>query len=264
MNALPRILVGYTVLYIAFDGAGRLLDGLGLGTGKIAAAAVGVAMAVAVEVLLHGRRSLPAVLLTLGWGKPDMTVVSISVAVSAALLASMPVIFRLAGAELVLPDTWPVLALSIWLLNGLAEETIYRGYLFRRLRAGHSFGRAVLLGTALAAAAHLTIILSAGIVVGLLAVVVSVLTFLPFATLFERGRNTIWAPAVLHGAADCIIPLGALGLAPPMAIVYWMGAQVAACAIAVVLVRGHNKPVAVAAPGPWHVAIVAGRVRGRA
>jgi hypothetical protein len=64
-----------------------------------------------------------------------------------------------------------------------------------------------------------------------------VLTFLPFATLFERGGNTIWAPAVVHFAADCIIPLGVLGLAPPAAIVYWMGAQVAACCIAYVLVQ---------------------------
>ena len=84
----------------------------------------------------------------------------------------------------------------------------------------------------LAATAHLTIILSAGVAVGLVAVLVSVLTFLPFAMLFERGRHTIWAPGVLHFAADCIIPLGVLGLAPPTAIVYWMGAQVAACYIA--------------------------------
>jgi hypothetical protein len=66
------------------------------------------------------------------------------------------------------------------------------------------------------------------------AVLVSVLTF---ATLFERGHQTIWPPAVLHLAADCIIPLGALGVAPPTAIVYWMGAQVGACSIAYALVR---------------------------
>ena len=85
-----------------------------------------------------------SILVGLGWGRPDGAVLGISIAVSAALLASMPVIFGLAGTELVVPDNWPGLALSIFLLNGVAEETIYRGYLFRRLRAGRSFGRAVL------------------------------------------------------------------------------------------------------------------------
>jgi membrane protease YdiL (CAAX protease family) len=42
----------------------------------------------------------------------------------------------------VLPEGWPVLALSILLLNGIAEETIYRGYLFRHLQERFPFGRA--------------------------------------------------------------------------------------------------------------------------
>jgi membrane protease YdiL (CAAX protease family) len=235
--SLARILAGYALLLVAFDGAGRLLDGLGLAAGKSLTAAVGVAAALAVESLLHRGRGLRAVLKSLGYGAPDLGVMGVSVTASVALLASMPLVFRLAGTELVLPDSWPLLALGIFLLNGAAEETIYRGYLFRHLRERHTFGRAVLVGSLLAALAHAPIVVSAGWAVGLIAVLVAVLTFLPFATLFERGGNAIWAPAAVHFAADCIIPLGALGLATPLAIGYWMGAQVAACYLALVLAR---------------------------
>jgi hypothetical protein len=55
VNTTLRVLVGYAVLYLAFDGAGRLLDALGLGPGKAAAAAVGITMAVLVETVLHGQ-----------------------------------------------------------------------------------------------------------------------------------------------------------------------------------------------------------------
>jgi len=58
----------------------------------------------------------------------------------------------------------------------------------------YTFRKAVMLGTLLAAAAHVPLIATAGLVVGGLAILVAVLTFLPFAVLFERGQNTLWAP----------------------------------------------------------------------
>jgi membrane protease YdiL (CAAX protease family) len=180
---------------------------------------------------MHGERGMPA-LRRLGWGLPDARVLGIAVAVSGALLASMPLIFRLAGVDLIVPSNWLLLMLSIFLMNGIAEETIYRGYLFRRLRERYRFRSAVLLGTLLAVVAHTPIVLSAGPVLGSIAILVSAMTFLPFALLFERGGNTIWAPAVVHFAADCIIPLGVLGLAPPLAIGYWMCAQILAVGLA--------------------------------
>jgi hypothetical protein len=103
---------------------------------------------------------------------------------------------------------------------------------------------------------HAPIIISVGWAVGRAAVLVAVLTFLPFATLFERGGNTIWAPAVVHVAADCILPLGALGPATPLAIGYWMVAQVAACYLALVLAH-RARPGAAAEPETSHRARLA-------
>jgi len=231
-TSLRWTLVGYFGIYVALDFAGRTFDVLGLAAGKSVAAMLGVAVAFFVQALLDRERDPKRVLLSLGFGRPDSRVLSTSVLVSAALLATMP--FIVAGTEgtFVLPDNWPWLALSIFMLNGIAEETVYRGYLFHRLRRVYTFRKAVTLGTLLAAAAHLPILATAGLVVGLLAILVAALTFLPFAVLFERSRNTLWAPSVVHFAADCIIPLGVLGLVTPVGIGCWMVAQIVACYIA--------------------------------
>jgi hypothetical protein len=81
------------------------------------------------------------------------------------------------------------------------------------------------------------IVFSTGLVAGGVAIRVAVLTFVPFATLYEQGGNTIWPPAIVHFAAACIMPLAVLGLASPTVIVYWMGAQIVGCYAALFLVR---------------------------
>lgn len=245
-TSLRQTLTGYFVIYVALESVGRALDGWGLAAGKSAAALVGLAAAFLVQALLLRERDPQRVLRSLGFGRPDVRVLWASGVVSVMLLASLPSLVAASGGVFVLPDNWPMLALSILLLNGIAEETVYRGFLFHRLHMMYTFRKAVMLGTLLAAAAHVPIVATAGPVVGALAILVAVLTFLPFAVLFERGHNTLWAPAVVHFAADCIIPLGALGLVTPIAIGYWMIAQVVACyaaALAVVLYP-RTEPVA--------------------
>jgi hypothetical protein len=90
-GSLARVLVGYGVLYVAVQGAGWLLDGLDLAAGKMLTAAVGIAAALALESLLHHARGPRAALKSLGYGAPDLGIVSVMV--SAALLASMPLVF---------------------------------------------------------------------------------------------------------------------------------------------------------------------------
>ena len=54
----------------------------------------------------------------------------------------------------------------------------------------------------LIAVTHIPIILSAGPIVGVGAMLVAAVTSIPFAYLYETGRGTIWAPAILHTAID--------------------------------------------------------------
>ena len=214
-GSLTRVLVGYAVAYAAFEGAAQLTASMELAWSQIAIALAGFVAVLAVEMLLFRQPPRPA-LIRLGLGRPTAWSLLAAFGLSLLLLAAYPLISWLTGARFVLPPGWPLLALGLFLMNGIAEEMIYRGYLFRHLREGRTFRRAVLLGIVFHAVAHLPILASAGVVVGLSAVLVAVATFAPYAYLFERGRNTVWAPALLHFASDTIkLVIGAGALADP-------------------------------------------------
>jgi membrane protease YdiL (CAAX protease family) len=93
---------------------------------------------------------------------------------------------------------------SLWLLPGLfaqggvAEETVFRGYLFGHLRRGRSFWRAAGLSTLPFVAVHLTLFVTLSWPVALAALLLSVLLSFPLARLFELGGWTIWPPALVH------------------------------------------------------------------
>ena len=95
--------------------------------------------------------------------------------------------------------------LSIVILNGLGEETLFRGYVFGSLRkVGFSFARAGLISMVVFAAVHLFLFVQNPFIVGLLGTLVAVAAAFPMAYLFERGHNTIWAPVLLHVSAHAI------------------------------------------------------------
>jgi hypothetical protein len=54
----------------------------------------------------------------------------------------------------------------------------------------------------LVAATHVPVIATSGLVVGICAMLVAAVTTLPLAYLFEAGRHTLWAPALVHAAID--------------------------------------------------------------
>jgi membrane protease YdiL (CAAX protease family) len=214
-GGLIRILIGYVVAYGAFESTAQLAASLDLAWRQILIALAGFVAVLAAEMVLF-RQAAGAALVRLGLGRPSAWSLLVALGLSLLLLAAYPAIAWLTGARFALQPGWPLLAVGIFLMNGISEETIYRGYLFRHLREGRTFRRAVLLGIVLHAAAHLPILATAGVVVGLSAVLVSVATFPTYAYLFERGRDTVWAPALIHFASDTIkLVIAAGALADP-------------------------------------------------
>jgi hypothetical protein len=64
-------------------------------------------------------------------------------AVSAAGLAFYPGYVLVSGTELTLRSNWLWLAIGVFAYHGLAEELMWRGYAFRRLRQGRTFNAAI-------------------------------------------------------------------------------------------------------------------------
>ena len=143
-----------------------------------------------------------AALRRLGFGRPGGRALAVAAVVSALVLLVYPLTAAVTGAAPTLRQDWPWLLLGIFAFHGLAEELVWRGYAFRRLRAGRSFGGAVLWTMPLVAAVHLPVLVSSGVAVGLAALAVAAVTAVPLAYLFETGGNTLWAPALVHTAID--------------------------------------------------------------
>jgi len=120
------------------------------------------------------------------------------------------------------------LAVGVFALHGIAEEVLYRGFLFRRLREGRSFWKAAWLAVIFFTAAHIPILISQGLLVGGMAVLLAVVSSFPFSYMYEKGNNTIWAPAIVHAAIDTVIPILALGPSDnssTLAVTLWMAAS---------------------------------------
>jgi membrane protease YdiL (CAAX protease family) len=93
---------------------------------------------------------------------------------------------------------------GLFALHGVAEEVLFRGFAFHNLRIGRTFGRAALLSLVLFGIAHLYLFTNMPPALALFATFLSLASAYPLAYLFERGNNTIWAPAVLHTQVHAI------------------------------------------------------------
>jgi membrane protease YdiL (CAAX protease family) len=118
------------------------------------------------------------------------------------LFAFFPVLAAATGRPLSIQDNWLGLTAGAILNNGLNEETMMRGFVFRRLRIERSFWRAAALSTAYFAAYHLPLIATAGLMIGAIRVMIAIPIGLLTAYVYERGEHTIWASALVHAGTN--------------------------------------------------------------
>jgi membrane protease YdiL (CAAX protease family) len=106
---------------------------------------------------------------------------------------------------------------------GVAEEVLFRGYLFGHARKARPFWPAVILAMGPFVAVHLLLFLTLPWPVALAAVALTAATTPPLAYLFELGGHSIWPPALVHfvmrGAVKVVILPGEAGVRFPL---IWM------------------------------------------
>jgi len=162
-----------------------------------------VVAAVGLDMLLF-RRTLPAALRSLGFGRPEARTLVVTALIGALMLGFFPAFSWVAGASFALPEGWLWILAGLFAVHGVAEEVLFRGFAFHTLRAGRTFGRAAFLSLLLFAIAHLYLFTYMALALALFATFLSLASAYPLAYLFERGNNTIWAPAVLHTQVHAI------------------------------------------------------------
>lgn len=114
------------------------------------------------------------------------------------------------------------------LQGGVAEETVFRGFLFRRFREARPFWRAALISAGPFIAVHLLLFATMDFAVALAAVLLAVAISFPLAWLFERAGNSVWPPALVHGVVQVGIKVIDAGEEFALLALVWMGV----CALA--------------------------------
>ena len=130
-----RFLLGFAVLLAVLLGMSEL-DA----TGRFGLAILAVVLAVglAVERLLY-RNAPREALRLLGFGRPGGRALLAACVVGALVQLVYPLTAAITGATFTLRPDWPWLLIGIFAFHGLAEELVWRGYAYRRLRVGRSF-----------------------------------------------------------------------------------------------------------------------------
>jgi len=191
-----RLLLGLCIVFAVFQWSAVTL-GSDRGQAGLAVGALVVAATFLVERLLFEERLLPTGA-ALGLGRPLAAGLAVAGGICVLLLIVVLVFLRVTGTSgVVTPDALS-LAPGLFAQAGIAEEILFRGYLFGRLRRGRSFWRAAWLSMIPFVGVHLLLFFTMPWPVALAALLLSVALSFPFAHLFELGGGTIWPPALLH------------------------------------------------------------------
>ncbi len=199
------LLAGFGLIYLILQGAATWTGSL-YGEAGALICALTLATALLIERVLF-RTPLIVALPALGFGRPNGRGLLAAVAICGLLLAYFPAFAWITGTTLTMRDAWPALALGIVLQGGIAEELLWRGYLFGRLQRGRGFWPAATLSMLVMAAAHLLLFATLPFPVAFTATLVSVVISFPLSQLYVLGGNTIWGPALVHAAVQGAIKL---------------------------------------------------------
>jgi membrane protease YdiL (CAAX protease family) len=209
-----KVLVGFLVIWLVLDRSAAVLGSYRGEFGVVVCCLV-LVVTVVVERLFFGLRPAAA-LRAIGLNRPQARSMLATLGLCVLLLSFFPIYAILAGVPLRIRGDWYWLVPGLFAQAGIAEETVFRGYLFRHLREGRSFWRAAGVAALPFVAVHLLLFATLDLEVAVASVALAVSMSFPLAWLFEQSGNSVWPPAILHaivqGAIKLVdVPDGAVG-----------------------------------------------------
>jgi membrane protease YdiL (CAAX protease family) len=202
----------------------------------VGALVVGVLFAV--ERLLFGA-SWAGAAQRLGFGRPTGRGIAAGAGAALLMLLVIPAFLAGTGASATAHPGWALLVPGLFAQAGIAEESLFRAYLFGHLREGRPFRRAALVAAVPFVAVHLALFLTQPWPIALASVALAAVMSFPLAHLYELGGRTVWAPAILHfvvqGAIKLVVVPGEAGAVLPLV---WIAASAALPWLAFLVPRG--------------------------
>jgi len=218
-----RVIVGAVIGFAVFDRIAAATGSVRGEAGLVVAPVVILTLLVLDRLLF--KHPLRASFVTLPLRAPDGRGMYAALAVSAALLLGYPLYAWLTGARLTLHSGWPLLLPGLIAQAGIAEELLFRGFVYGRLRDVYPFWRAALLSLIPFVAAHLILFATMPPLIAGTAVLLSAVISFPLARLYDLGGHTIWAPALVHTVIQGSIKLVDVDAAHQTSLALaWMGA----------------------------------------
>lgn len=158
---LAKFILGFVLIYGSLEGTARLLNDALRPQNAFLITGVVLIVALVVEMSLF-KEGWQAALLALGVGWSNWRALAVALLLAALQLAAYPLITWLTGYHWTLPANWGWTMVGIFALHGIAEEVLYRGFLFGYLRQGRTFWQAAWLAVILFTLSHLPILATQG------------------------------------------------------------------------------------------------------
>ena len=222
-GAWLRLLAGFSVVFALFQWSAAQF-GSDRGQAGVVVAAIVLTGVLGAEVLLFGA-GLREAIRRLGLARPRLNGITAAALIAVCLWATVPIFSTFTGATVSMQSGWIRFAPGLFAQAGIAEETLFRAYLFGHLRVSRPFWRAAIVSLLPFVAVHLPLFATMDWPVATAALLLAAATAMPFARLYELGGHTVWAPAIVHAVIQGTVKVVAVSEAWTMAFVLaWMTA----------------------------------------
>jgi len=194
-NVMSRLIIGFFILSGVLQGAASAL-GSTRGEWGLVVGFLVVGAGIVIQQIFHNET----------WKELGLTAPVGRGIWAALLLAAVLLVLGnvLAGGAMELVPAAPWLLLGVFAQGGIAEELVFRGYLFGHIRRTRPFWKATLISAIPFALVHFALVLTLPWTIALTAIAMSVVMTFPLSWLYELGGRTIWAPAVLHTVLQAV------------------------------------------------------------
>lgn len=215
-----RLVLGLVLVFALFHASATILGSDRGQRGILVGTLVVAATALAGRLLPRQQRG--DALRQLGLGLPRAIGIVIAGGIALLLLIVGFLFVQSRGATPVLLPGAAALLPGLFMQAGIAEEVLFRAYLFGRVRVGRTFWGAAALSMLPFACVHLVLFLSMPWPVALAAILLAIVISFPLAYLFELGGNTVWGPALLHFVIQATVKVVVLADGPESFALVWM------------------------------------------
>jgi membrane protease YdiL (CAAX protease family) len=220
-GALNYVLAGFLLLWLVFDRATHLMTSALHETGLIVLLLVGIT-AFAVETLGFRYIKISHVFRALGFKAPTEPGLRAALLISLTMLLFFPALSLATGERFGLQDNWPWIGLGVLAQAGLAQELVFRGYLFRHLRRHFVFRRAALFVMVPFAVGRALMFGTADTTTVIAGIIVAAATALPLAHLYERSGSSLWPPALVSAVTQAALQIVIIPThLAPVAVIGW-------------------------------------------